>query len=341
MKKKSIIALALALSATALAACGNVNQKLSFNANWQQQILNESQTASTEELTYEVKFEKASFLQKDYFTVEYCGKNNDTPGSYTTKLEYLPEGDAYRYSTELKMDVKFTLADGQFTAAQDVVTTETIFKKASKDLQPISSTKNVVCHSPNNVAAITLDGTYKRYDYQFQIDYNYDGDTLSGGKLTQTDRAGTLLDKEAYPDGIRTQEFGIDLKKYTYLDNEQILFAIRGLSSSTLAGAKKLNTYNASLGVVEINSLTPSTAAKTDFTFSLNGGEAKAHEIDYVPMTLKSENKNNKITQSLWYAKSGEANNNVYRNALLKMVVTMHYGLGMLTYTLKDAKFSH
>lgn len=341
MKKKSILALALALSATALAACGNVNQKLSFNANWQQQILNEAQAASAEELTYEVKFEKASFLQKDSFTVEYCGKNNATPGSYTTKLEYLPEGDAYRYSTELKMDVIFTLADGQFVSKQDVVTTETVFKKASKDLQPISSTKNVVCHSPNNFAASTLDETYTLFDYQFQIDYHYDGENLSGGKLTQTDRNGSLLNTQVYPDGVKTQDFGIDMKKYSYLDNEQILFAIRGLSSSNLSGAKKLNTYNASLGVVELNSISPSTAAKTDFTFSLNGGEATAHEIDYVPVTLKSENKNNKITQSLWYAKSGEANNNVYRNVLLKMAVTMHYGLGTLTYTLKDAKFSH
>ncbi len=342
MKKKTITALALALCATTLAACGSVNQKLSFNANWQQQILNESQTAATEELTYEVKFDKASFLQKDYFTVEYCGKDNSTPGTYTTKLEYLPEnGGTYRYSTELKLDVKFTLADGQFRVLQDTITTEAIFKKADKDLQPISSTKNVVCHSPNNHSAIALDNTYTRYAYQFQIDYSYDGDKLSGGKLTQTDHEGTLLNKQKYPDGVKTQSFGIDLKKYSYLDNEQILFAIRGLPSSTLSGEKKVNSYNASTGAIELNSITSSSSVKTDFQFSLDGGATESREVEYIPVTMKSGNKNNQITQTLWYAKSGEANNNVYRNVLLKMSVSMHFGLGTLTYSLKDAKFSH
>lgn len=333
MKKKLFAALALALSTVALASCGANNQKLIFSANWQQQTLKELSDATAEELTYEVKFEENSFLQKEYFTVEYCGKNNSNPGTYTTKLEYLPENSTYRYSTELTIDVTFTLADGQFETKTDTVSSVAIFKKADQSLTPLSSRKTVLCHSPNNVAAATLEQTYTEYNYAFDIEYAYDGNTLTGGKVTKTDYNGKLLTSSP-----STSDFDIELKKLTYLDNEQLLFALRGISA--LSGEKKVNTFNASLNAVEEMSITPSSDVKTDFTFSLDGGETTTKTIEYIPVALKSNNKNNQITQTLWYAKTLESNNNVYRNVLLKMSVPMHYYLGTLTYTLKDAKFS-
>ncbi len=334
MKKKIFAALALALSTVALASCGASNQKLIFNANWQQQTLKEFSDASAEELTYEVKFEQSSFIQKESFTVEYCGKNNSTPGTYTTKLEYLPENSTYRYSTELTIDVTFTLADGQFETKTDTVSSVAIFKKADQSLTPISSRKTVLCHSPNNVSAEKLEHTYTKYNYSFDVEYSYDGSTLTGGTLTKTDYIGTLLKTSPV-----SHDFDIEMKKYSYLDNEQLLFALRGLSA--FSGEKKVNTFNASLNAVEEMTITPSSDIKTDFTFSLDGGEQTTKTINYIPVSLKSNNKNNQITQTLWYAKTLESNNNVYRNVLLKMSVPMHYGLGTLTYTLKDAKFSN
>ena len=333
MKKKLFAALALALSTVALASCGASNQKLIFNANWQQQTLKELSDATAEELTYEVKFDKATFMQREYFTVEYCGTNNSNPGTYTTKLEYLPESSTYRYSMELTIDVTFTLANGQSETQTDTVSSVAIFKKADQSLSPISSRKTVLCHSPNNVSAEKLEHTYTEYNYAFDIEYTYDGNTLTGGTVTKTDYIGTLLKTSPV-----TNDFGVDMKKYTYLDNEQLLFALRGVSA--MSGEKTVNTYNASLNAVEEMSITPSSDVKTDFTFSLDGGEASTKEIKYIPVALKSNNKNNQLTQTLWYAKTLESNNNVYRNVLLKMSVPMHYGLGTLTYTLKDAKFS-
>lgn len=337
MKKKTLAAFALALTTVALGSCASA-QKLNFDPNWQLGILSEATTAAAEELTYSVTFKGNSFTQKEYFTVEYCGDSNSTPGSYATKLEYLTD-DTYSYTTTLTMPVKFTLKDGQFEEKTDTIQTQAVFKKADESLQPIYSVKTVKCFAPNNVAATELQKAYTAYDYEFRIDYNAD---LTGGTLTKTDFSTerTLLNKDSYPEGKSTHSFGIDGAKYSYLDNEQLLFALRGLPSAKISSAQTINVYNASLMKVETVSTTPSTSVKTNFSFALNGASKAEHEIEYVPLTIKTGNKEAQISHELWYAKMTDANNNRYRNVLLKMVVPIHYGLGEFTYSLASAVFS-
>ena len=129
MKKKTLAAFALALTTVALGSCAS-NQKLNFDPNWELGILSEATTATAEELKYKVTFTGSSFMQKDYFTVEYCGANNATPGEYTTMLEYLTDG-TYSYTTTLTMPVKFKLKDGQFTEKTDTIQTKAVFKTPS------------------------------------------------------------------------------------------------------------------------------------------------------------------------------------------------------------------
>ena len=337
MKKKTLAAFALALTTLAFSACG-ANEKLNFDPNWELTTLQEATTATAEELTYKVTFEANSFMQKEYFTVEYCGANNATPGEYLTKFSYEEDG-TYSYTTKLTMPVKFTLKDGQFAEKTDTIETKAVFKKASDSLQPIYSIKTVHCFSPNNVQATALDKAYTEYNYEFRIDYASD---LSGGTFKKTDfsESGTLLNKNNHPDGTASYDFSIDGKKHTYLDNEQLLFALRGLSNSKMSASRTVNVYNASLMRVETVSTTPSTAAKTKFSFALNGAEKAEHEIEYVPVDIKIGNKDAQISHKLCYAKTTDSNNNKYRNVLLKMVVPIHYGLGEFTYTLDSATFS-
>jgi len=131
MKKKLIAATALALSTFALASCGATNQKLTLSPNWEIGILSEATTATAEELTYSVTFEENSFMQKDHFTVEYCGKDNSTPGTYTTKLEYLAD-NTYRYTTVLTLPVTFTIVGGESVTKTDEIETVALFHKADK-----------------------------------------------------------------------------------------------------------------------------------------------------------------------------------------------------------------
>lgn len=337
MKKKIFAALALVATTFVFAACNNTNQKLSFNPNWEAGILSEATTATKETLTYEVTHTPGAFLNEGSFTVAYGGVDNVTPGTYTTTLEYTATG--YEYKTELKLPVVFTLASGETVTKEDVITTHAVFKFAANSLQPVSSTKRVHCHSPNNISATTIERTYTEFDYEFHIQYN---DDLTGGTLTRTDYSKDLtllVYKDRYPEKKAVTEFEIDQKKLTYLDNEQLLFAFRGLSSANIASAQSMNVYNASLLTMEKITTTPAAETKTDFKFSLNGGEKLDREVAYIPVSIKSDNKHVENEQVLWYAKTTSNDSNAYRNVLLKMTVPMHYGLGSLTYTLSDATF--
>ena len=350
MKKKLFATIALTLSALTLAACNPANQTLTFLSNWQKAVLMEAATASEpEELTYLVEHEESSFLHKDFYNVKYCYADGaKKAGSYTTTLEYLTSS-TYRYTTELTVDVTFILANGESSVTKtDTVSTEVIFKKADQSLQPISSKKTVKAHAPRDADVTALEdvyddkgkltqiGTYIEYDYEFFIEYEKD---LSGGKLTKTDNSKhhTL----GLKDDKKEINFSIEDKKYTYLDNEQYLFALRGISSEKLASASKtVSMYNASLMTMETVSTTPSVSNKTNFTLQLNGEASKDYEIEYVPLTVKTSNKNVNLSQTLWYAKTTNSDNNTFRNVLLKMSVPMHFGLGTLVYKLQSANFS-
>ena len=344
MKKKLFATIALTLSTLTLAACGPNNQTLIFSPNWEETIIGEAETASVEELTYLVEHEESSFIQKDFYNVKY-GK--EKAGVYTTTLEYLT-GGGYLYKTTLTIDVTFILASGESVTKTDTVETEAKFKKAYNSLQPIYSKKVVHAHAPRDSEVTALEnkydeegkitqvGAFIEYDYEFFIEYDND---LSGGKLTKTDHS------QYHTLGLKDDKkeilFSIDDEKYTYLDNEQYLFALRGISSEQLASASKtVSMYNASLMAMETVATTPSSAAKTKFTFQLNGGQATEYEIEYVPLTIKSSNKNAGLSQTLWYAKTTGNNSNQFRNVLLKMSVPMHFGLGTLQYKLQSANFS-
>lgn len=337
MKKKFIAACALVLSALAFTACGSTNQKLTFDPNWRSNVLSETPAGTKETLTYKIEFEENSFLQKDYFTVKYCA----TPGSYVTTLEYL-EDDTYKYVTELSVPVEYTMtADKTQTKAfTDVIKTETVFKKASEYLKPVYSKETAHCYSPNNFATPKIEYAYTEYHYEFLTEYN---DSLTKGTLTRTDKTPqprTLLPENRYPGGVSKTSFEIDQKKYTYLENDQLLFAFRGLSNSAIAVSKTVSVYNASLLSMERITTTPAESAKTTFNLSIGGQETKPYTIEYTPISIKSDNKNSGISQTLWYAKTTSNTANQFRNALLKIVVPMHFGLGTLTYTLTKADFS-
>ena len=350
MKKKLFATIALTLSTLTLAACSPSNQTLTFSPNWEKTIISEASDATEEELTYLVEHDDTSysFLHNDYFTVKYCYADGaKKAGVYTTKLEYL-KNNTYRYTTTLEVDVTFTLANGESVTKTDTVETEAKFKKADKSLQPLYSRKTVHAHAPRDLdvtvledeydaeGQITKAGAYIEYDYEFAITYNED---LSGGTLVKTDNSerGTL----SLQDNRQEINFSIEDDKYTYLDNEQYLFALRGISSEQLASSSKtVSMYNASLMAMEAVTTTPTTAEKTSFELQLNGGEKTSYEIEYVPLTIKSNNKNAVVSQTLWYAKTTDSNNNQFRNVLLKMSVPMHFGLGSLEYTLQSATFS-
>ncbi len=337
MKKKLITAVsAVLLSTTFLASCSTASQKLQFSPNWTQNTLgNTGAIVSEEVLTYEVSFEDGTSLNEDYYSVTYCP---NTKGSYVTTLQANPEADGYTYTSVLTIEVEFELADGTAEIFTDSVTATTVFKSTANSLQPVRSEKTVVSHTPRNANATTLEEAYLYYDYTVLTEYNAD---CTGGTVTYTDRGKTLISAEQYP-ATKTSSFEIDKEKYTYLDNEQLLFALRGLSSTVLASQRTVNIYDASTGKVQGVNIKPDSADSEKFSFSVGGTPLSSDTvIEYIPVSVSLNAENAGSPIQAWYAKTTDASNNTYRNVMLMMQTTVSYNIGSLRYDLKEAKFAN
>lgn len=336
MKKKLFSALCVALGSVLLVGCNQASQKLQFNTNWSLNTMNDTPISTTETLTYDVDFLGLTFLQAEHFTVQYCKDETGKTklGSYVTTLE--GKGDGYVYTTTLKVPVSYTF-QGETIVFEDVVTTSVEFKNAKLSLAPISSVKTVECHSPRNAAPSSLEECYIDYSYSVTTTYN-ESCTEGTSVMLDTSAKGTLYDKAKYPEG-QTTTFAIDGEKYSYLDNEQLLFALRGLSNSSLSAAKSVSVYNSSKKNVQLVSIQPGSSSSEKYSFTLGGTSLPENTaIEYTPVQISLPKG---ASQTLHYARTTDDANNVYRNVLLYMEVPVAYNIGYLKYTLKDAVFAN
>lgn len=336
MKKKLFAALCVALGSVMLVGCNQASQKLQFNTNWSLNTMNDTPISTVETLTYEVDFVGTTFMQADYFSVAYCKdeNGNDKFGSYVTTLE--GKGDGYLYTTTLTLPVSYTFG-GETVVFEDVITTSVEFKNTKLSLTPVSSIKTIACHTPRNSKPSSIDGCY--IDYSYSVTTTYNADCTAGTTvMLDTSEKGTLYDKKKFPNG-QTTEFSIDQEKYSYLDNEQLLFALRGLSNTSLATSKKVNVYNASKKTVQTVTITPETEDSEKYDFTVNGVALPENTaIDYTPVQIALPKG---AAQTLHYARTTDDANNTYRNVLLYMRVPVAYNIGYLEYSLKNAVFAN
>ena len=317
--KKLLSAIALALCTTTLTACAGVNSKVTFKEFWLEDVgiaPNASTETVLEELAYDVTFKKDLGLDENY-TVNY------QKGEYTTKLT-LNQG-VYRYETSLSIDVTYTVGDKSETM-KDSVVSWVEFKKNAK-LQPIKSHKEIVCHSPANGGGSKIEDCYAEYDYTVDTTYNENG---LGGKSVIVNNDG---ENKTDP---QEQTFTIE-DKYTCLDNEQLLFALRGLSQSTSTAS--VSVYAPFSGVVQAINLSYSSLEKgTEFSFEKNDVSIK-QVINYYPVSVKINAQLPGATQTVWIAETTDAHSNTFRNVILQLETPLSYNLGSLIYKLKSAKF--
>ncbi len=316
--KKLLSAIALTLCATTFISCSAANQKVAFNEYWFENVnvLPAVPPATVlETLEYGVEFKKASGFGDNY-TVDYQN------GVYTTKLSLT--GDEYLYETSLSIDVTYT-AGGKSEQMRDSIVTWVKFKKGSK-LQPIASHKEISCHSPEGGGS-TIEDCYKAYNYTVDTTYNENG---LGGKSVIVNN-----DPKANNDP-QERTFTVE-DKYTCLDNEQLLFALRGLSQSTSTAS--VSVYAPFSGVVQSINLSYAPLQKeTEFTFEKNGVSNK-HAINYYPVSLKINAQLPGATQTVWIAEMTNAQSNTFRNVMLQLETPLSYNLGSLIYKLKSATF--
>ena len=316
MNRKSIFScVALFLTASFLTACVNTSQKIIFSSNWQADNTVQ-QNELTETLEYDVTFEKASPIYDDY-TLDY------TNGKYTTNLktEQLDGRTIYAYETKLEITAVYQFGSDNSESVQDSVYSLVKFEKSDKALRPISSHKEVLSHSPAN-GADSPDKCYELFHYSVDISYNenYSGETV-------------------IKDLKNPQSFKVNTEKYTCLDNEQILFALRGVNPS-LSSSLKFNVYSPYVNATQSVKATFATEEGMDFSFTRNGAAIK-ETIQYYPVSVVLNEQNSGATQTAWITKSTGVQSNTYRNVVLRLETPLSYNLGSLVYTLKSATFSN
>ena len=323
-KKKTSAILSIALGGIMLTACTSPDYKVKFSENWYLDTTYDIQSNVQETLVYDVNVEAGSNADSSSRAVLY-GK-----GVYSTTLksEYSQElnTNIYRYSTRLEIPVTFECkATGEISEKfEDVVTTEVLFTSATQGFKPISSTKTSVSHSPTSVdSPSTLEGCYTYYNYTVATVYN-------------DDKTGTaVITNHLQDDAQKSYSFKETDDKYSTLDNEQLLFALRGISKPA---SQKFNVFNSSWGKTLLVNLTAGTASSDEFSFKRNGEDFTA-TIKYTPIELQLGVKNSGSIQKVWVANTTELNNNLYRNVILYMEMPIYYSFGTLQYKLAQANF--
>lgn len=328
MKKIRLAGLLLLAPLTLLSACSG-GTPLSFTANWYRNTaLGGSVNDTLEELTYEVSFTPAE--NDSSFSVEY-----DT-GTYTTRLINaniaLSDGstkEGYIYTTELTISGRYCLGSEVSEDFSDRVSSSVSFLPVTDGLKPVKSEKEVLSTSPIVSLPETLEGAIETYHYTYDVSYD----------AALTTATAVYTDLNAETPAPETREYAID-GTTTYLDNEQILFALRGLSLSSVA---TFRTVNSVMGIVtEVStgtSTTGPTSLKESVDFTMDGTAVKT-EIDAVQVPIIYQSTPSGQQQDLVYAATTDTNNNTYRNVLLRMEVPVLQSLGTLVYRLKEAAFT-
>lgn len=320
MNAKKLISIpALLLCGAILTSCNVGNQKITFIEYWKSDSLS-SETVK-EKLVYDVVVEN---LSKDAFV-------NYQNGVYTSELTSATQNDTivYTLKTSLTIEAVYTYGEESVTF-QDSVSSETVFDRA---LAPISSHKEIVCNTPTNpsLEISKLSDCYTYFKSVSDIAYE-------GNKAVTSLYLETKDDNGEIRSSTQTPSVEIDDKKYTYLDNEQLLLSLRGIDPASTSSGKVL-AYSPFVSAVQTIKFNYGSQTGGEFSFTKNGTALSQETIQYYPVTLQIDAKNSGNAQTVWIAKATSAGKNTYRNVMLRLQSPISYGIGTLVYTLKTAEF--
>lgn len=316
--KKLVPTLALAISVVGLSACAKPDEKIEFNRYW-----NDNPQVSenvSERLEYAVTFDASNSSYIDTYKVNYTG------GTYVTELTTNDDG-TYLYKTELSITVTYTFGS-ESVSLQDSVKTQTRFNDVTKSLKPISSTKEMLSHSPTNASATKLADCYHKFHYKEETTYNADDSAVY--KITN------LVNAEKPT--VETKNFSTASEQYSYLDNDQLLFGLRAISPSVTSAT--VLSYAAAYETVQQIKLDCSSATGAEFEYTKNGTAFKGN-VSYRPIKMTINAANSGSTQTAWIATPSTTGMNINHNVMLRYEAPVYYSLGTLIYSLKSVTYDN
>lgn len=326
MKLKRIAGLVALAPFLLLAGC-NSTPSLSLSAYWYSNATNSGGlTGTSEQLVYNVTFRPS---ETGKFRAEY------DVGRYTTSLKSenisYAEGSpiGYCYETELDLTGRYYVGGEKGEDFHDRVATKVWFLGVSDGLRPIRSERTVHCTAPNTSASSAADAQVL-YEYTYVTEYD---PSLSTGTTTYT-----ATGEEPVVTKVSLGSGG------TFLDNEQILFALRGLDMNSSFSFRTINPLKQGVATTVASVDTPSTG-RSEFTFAIKQegteGQAEARTLDAATVSVGYQGNNGGRTQTYVYAKCVKPDANTYRNVLLHMETYALYSLGTFSYDLAEAQFGN
>ncbi len=329
MKKKRLAGLIALFPLAALCACGSGTSDLALSANWYRDTTNQQSVTDTyEELIYNVSFTPTA--ETDEFSAAYEN------GVYKTTLrdETMTIGGqtlaVYRYTTSLAIDVRFTMGGQTSETFHDSVLTETIFLNAYEHLRPISSTVTTTQHVPFTSSPSALEENTAWANYRYTMTTVYD-EALEEASFTLQYEGEEPLNMTVDIDGDGT-----------FLDNEQIAFALRGLDMSAAVSFRTLNPVKQAKETVAITATPTLSSEPVKFTLASAAGETSVEQTlpAYQATVAYQSTMPGQTVTFVYAAKASNPNANEYRNVLLKMEKPGLQSLGSFTYSLTRATFA-
>ncbi len=325
MKKKTVIssALAVLLCASCFSACGTGDNKIEFGNFWNDNELVYDNINET--LAYDVSFVQGSGYNALGYEVSYSN------GTYVTTLESitLPNGGGYKYTTTLEIDVTYQYKTDEPVVMHDRIYTETLLYDRTYNLRPVSSLKQVLSHSPasDNANPKSSEECCVAYNYSVETIYPAEGDAV------------TTITNTSDPENIKTvtQEFSASSGKYSVLDNETLLLALRAIPASVdSATVKMYSPYVERMQKVALSFSDVDEDEGQEFKLSMNGAEAQTYPIAYRSVTLKLNETNSGATQTAWIAQRSQGTKNTHHNVMLRLETPIAYSIGSLVYELRS-----
>ena len=327
MKRKTIVSISsLLLGATLLTGCTGTSYKVVFGDYWYYHVEQPTQGQTLEKLTYKVGFKSDAGWNN--YSVNY------TDGVYVTTLSTDTEKygkEVYKYDTSLTIKVAYTYDGKTSDTFTDTVTSTVYFEKAAKALAPLYSEKHVVSHSPQNGDISDATQQIPEYNYSVVVDYATKKRTVTNHKATDESYKSKTIDVE-----IEEK----DLEKYSLIDNEALLLALRAINPSSAVSHELLVYAPFS---EEAQKITASFAKKEiaeNITFKQKDGTEFKGNISYNPVTLSINSSNSGAAQTVWVANADDVKANKFRNVILRYEAPVSYNLGTLIYTLDTAEFT-
>ncbi len=335
MKKRFLAGAALLASIFLFSACTST-PSISFSANWYRNTKSYGGlTGTSETLTYRVEFVPGTATGN--FTAEY------DEGTYTTTLrdvtvsasnpvEGVPNGfHGYLLQSEFSMTGRFFIRGEKGKDFTDSFTSKVWFLSTDESLRPVFSSKQVVSNIPLTGTG-TPEESFAHYEYSYTAAYD---EELTKAVITQQD----LFTEGAEPRVFERKIGGSG----TFLDNEQLLFAMRGIN---LSDSFTIRTINPSSK--DVTSVVPTEAASFETyraTFSLKAGdgeaETKEREIEAARFSFHYSASNPGQAQTAIFARCTNPDENLYRSAMLSLEIDALYSLGTFHYTLASAVFNN